>query len=77
MSKTWYPVIDIEKCAECGVCISFCKHGVYEERNNRPVVVNGENCVQGCHGCQKQCPNEAIQYVGDNKQSDNGCSCCC
>ncbi len=47
MSKTWYPVISLEKCSECLICVDFCKHGVYMEKNGRPVVTNPEGCVHG------------------------------
>ncbi|EYE87455.1 4Fe-4S ferredoxin [Fervidicella metallireducens AeB] len=76
MSKTWYPVIDYSQCKECGACINKCKHGVYEQRKNRPVVVNPEGCVHGCRGCQNLCPSGAIQYVGDT-DGNNSCSCGC
>jgi NAD-dependent dihydropyrimidine dehydrogenase PreA subunit len=78
MSKTWYPVINYEKCAECGACVNKCTHGVYnKEKAPRPVVVKPEGCVQGCKGCGKLCPNDAIEYFGDvSRQSDAaGCSC--
>ena len=78
MSKTWYPVIDYEKCVECGSCTNKCKHGVYNQaKAPTPVVVYPEGCVQGCHGCGNLCPAEAIAYVGDQniKAADCGCSC--
>jgi NAD-dependent dihydropyrimidine dehydrogenase PreA subunit len=76
MSKTWYPVIDYSLCLECGACLNKCKQGVYERKENRPVVVYEEGCVQGCHGCQSLCPAGAIEYVGDtSKKSDCGCGC--
>ena len=31
MAKNWYPVIDILTCAECGTCVRFCPHGVYDK----------------------------------------------
>lgn len=30
MAKNWYPVIDILTCMECGTCVNFCPHGVYD-----------------------------------------------
>lgn len=77
MSKTWYPVIDYEKCSECGACTNKCSHGVYDlSKAPTPVVVMPENCIHGCHGCGNICPSEAIQYVGSNNQeSGNCCSC--
>lgn len=79
MSKTWYPKVNLEKCSECLVCMNFCKHGVYAEKNGRPVIVNPEGCVHGCKGCLKQCPTGAIEYVGDNEGScsSGACSCGC
>lgn len=66
MSKKWYPVIDYCNCAECGACVDMCKHGVYDAaKAPTPIVVNGEGCIEGCHGCGSICPNGAITYVGD------------
>jgi NAD-dependent dihydropyrimidine dehydrogenase PreA subunit len=78
MSKTWYPVIDYEKCIECGACNKKCKHGVYDkEKAPTPVVIYPEGCIQNCHGCGNLCPSEAISYVGDNKTNKKLCSCEC
>lgn len=77
MSKTWYPVIDYEKCLECGICTQFCKHGVYDKtKAPTPVVCYPFGCIQGCHGCGNKCPQHAIQYVGDNTNNNSG-GCCC
>lgn len=79
MSKTWYPVINYELCAECGVCTDKCSHGVYDmAKAPRPVVVKPEGCIQGCHGCGALCPNGAIEYFGeaDGNESDGECCGC-
>ncbi len=75
MSKGWYPVIDYEKCTECGACFKKCSHGVYVLLENKPVVIEPENCIHGCRGCQNKCPAEAIEYVGDTGVSYE-CTCC-
>ncbi|GIM27571.1 4Fe-4S ferredoxin [Clostridium polyendosporum] len=78
MSTTWYPVLNYEKCKECGACFNKCKHGVYEMKGSMPVVVYPEGCVQGCHSCGNLCPTGAIEYVGDNNNNKcSGGSCCC
>ncbi len=80
MSKTWYPVIDYEKCMECGVCTDKCKHGVYDQKKvPTPVVIFPKDCIQGCHGCGNLCPTEAITYIGDQeiKGDECGCGCSC
>jgi NAD-dependent dihydropyrimidine dehydrogenase PreA subunit len=78
MSKTWYPVIDYERCIECGTCTSKCKLGVYDLRKApMPAVIAPENCIQGCHGCGNLCPEDAICYVGDKGEGSVNCSCSC
>lgn len=79
MSKIWYPVIDYEKCIECGACVDRCRNGVYDlKKVPTPVVVEADNCIEGCCGCANLCPAEAISYVGDTgKKKDGGGSCGC
>lgn len=85
MSKKWYPVIDYSVCKECGVCISKCSHGVYDQRKApAPKVVLPEGCIEGCHGCGNLCPTGAIRYVGENTgwtppqgEKGNECGCDC
>ncbi len=86
MSKTWYPVINYKTCKECGRCINKCTHGVYDiARMPKPIVIYGEGCIQGCHGCGNLCPSGAITYIGENtdwrprarqnKSYDTECEC--
>ena len=78
MSKNWYPVINYENCIECGACVEMCQNGVYEKGTTKPNVVNPDGCVEGCRGCQVECPSEAIEYAGDvgnESACGPGCSC--
>ncbi len=69
MSKSWYPVIDYEKCIGCLACVEFCPHDVFEVSDGKPEVVNPEGCVDFCKGCLKAaCPVSAISFVGDDKK---------
>ena len=79
MSKTWYPVINYEKCIECGACYNKCGHGVYKMEESRSVVVKPEGCIHGCHGCGNLCPVGAIEYVGDSSKGccEGTCICSC
>lgn len=87
MSKKWYPVINYVVCAECGFCIDMCQHGVYDAgKAPSPIVVNGDGCIEGCHGCGNLCPNGAITYVSDNtgwtppngeENNSHSCDCGC
>jgi len=64
MSKYWYPTIDYDKCEGCFECIQFCPNGVYLQRigNNRPIVANPDNCIDGCKGCETICADAAISF---------------
>ena len=76
MSKTWYPVIDTEKCIECGICVDNCPHNVYDKTKSPvPIVLREENCIQGCKTCGKNCPVGAIEYIGDANKKTGDCSC--
>ncbi len=78
MSKNWYPVINQENCIECGSCVNFCPHGVYEKESDKPIVLSPEECIEGCHGCQGICPAEAITYFGDaGEKPSSACGCGC
>lgn len=78
MAKNWYPVIDILTCVECGTCVAFCPHGVYNKQNAPiSVVVNPAACIDHCRGCAGQCPAGAISYVGDNGGVGGKAGCCC
>lgn len=78
MSSSWYPVIDTDRCTECGVCVEFCKHGVYDKGAAKPMVIGPEHCVEGCHGCQSKCAAEAITYFGEGTvKATDTCSCEC
>jgi len=92
MAQKWYPVIDILTCIECGTCVNFCSHSVYDKQKApTPLVVYPIGCVDHCHGCGNKCPVGAISYVGDDtgwiapalkgkeQKSDtsSGCGCGC
>ncbi|MCL2319377.1 MAG: DUF2703 domain-containing protein [Treponema sp.] len=67
MSKNWYPVIDRKICIECGACVEKCSHGVYDKKSPmKPVIINTDGCIEGCHGCGNLCPTGSITYVGEN-----------
>lgn len=67
MAKTWYPIIDRDRCIDCGTCVEFCPHGVYTRNGECPEVTAPESCVEFCRGCAKICPAEAIRFHGDEE----------
>lgn len=78
MSQNWYPVIDILSCIECGTCIQFCQHGVYDKNQYPlPAIIHPEGCINNCHGCQIRCPSKAISYAGENIKNMKQSHYCC
>ncbi len=58
----WHPLIDNEKCTNCGFCYNYCPKGVFEKNNQNIIVKNPADCVDGCHGCEWKCPGNAISF---------------
>mgnify|MGYP005851815605 CR=1 FL=1 len=58
----WYPTINAELCINCGNCLEFCEHNVFEEGETIMKVVNPYNCVVGCRSCRKDCPVDALSF---------------
>ena len=79
----WFPIIDYEKCTGCLACLEKCTHNVYVEENGKPKVVNPENCVVGCVGCDDVCSQKAIsppskeylKKITKHKDFKMQCSC--
>ena len=58
----WYPSIDYAKCTGCMSCVRKCTYGVYSEEGDKPKVVKPKNCLVGCTGCERVCPQGAISH---------------
>ena len=56
------PIIDSEKCLQCGECVDVCPVDVYygSKANEIPTVSYGEDCYF-CSACIIECPNDAIE----------------
>lgn len=65
MAKNWYPIVDLEKCIECGECTAHCKKGVYDKTVMPPKVIAPDNCSFMCECCSGLCPTEAITYYSE------------
>lgn len=68
----WNPIIDVEKCTGCGMCVTSCGRNVFDFdfKNNKAVVARPLNCMVGCTSCECWCIFNAIsfperQYVRD------------
>jgi len=53
------PVIEIEKCNGCGLCVSVCTCGALSIKDNVVTIIEVDNCGW-CTQCELVCPNDAI-----------------
>ena len=70
--EAWHPVIDKERCTECGKCHDFCLFGVYTFREGTVKVTNPQNCKNNCPACARVCPSKAIIFPKYEKSPING-----
>lgn len=67
----WNPTVDHDKCTGCGICVEYCKLGVYdaieENGEKRSIVKTPNNCVVFCTGCKGECPVGAISFPSRQK----------
>lgn len=62
-AERWYPVIDYDRCTDCGQCLEFCLFGVYGRDDGGHVVVAAPDvCKPGCPACARVCPSQAIMF---------------
>ena len=53
------PIIDPEKCQQCGLCVGVCGCGALQKTQEGVRVVWMDDC-QWCTLCELACPHEAI-----------------
>ncbi len=71
--RPWFPVIDYDRCNECGACIDFCLFGVYQKNNTGKIAVaNPGNCKDNCPACARVCPHQAVIFPKYDKAPING-----
>jgi len=69
----WFPVIDYERCTDCGQCLGFCLFDVYaRDAEGKVRVVNPANCKTNCPACARVCPAQAIMFPKHKDPAVNG-----
>jgi len=68
----WYPVIDKNRCNNCGKCIDFCLFGVYSKKDQKIVVTQPTECKTNCPACSRVCPQQAIIFPKHDEEPFNG-----
>ena len=59
----WFPVIDRDRCTDCGQCLDFCLFGVFTREDGKVIVQNPYNCKDLCPACARVCPTGAIVFA--------------
>jgi NAD-dependent dihydropyrimidine dehydrogenase PreA subunit len=71
--EAWFPIIDKERCTECGKCHDFCLFGVYaKSADGRVCVVQPQSCKNNCPACARVCPSRAVIFPKYEKSPVNG-----
>lgn len=71
-TDAWYPVLDKEKCINCGKCHDFCLFGVYSIEDGEVKVSQPLNCKNNCPACARVCPVEAVIFAKHEQAPING-----
>lgn len=60
--RVFRPVVDKEKCNQCGMCQMYCPDAAIDDELN----VDPDFC-KGCGICANECPKKAITMVREEK----------
>ena len=57
------PVIDLEKCDACGLCVEVCSEDVFygSKKDSPPHITYREECWH-CGACEVECHRAAISF---------------
>jgi len=59
--RVFRPVIDREKCNQCGLCQMYCPEGAIDQN-----LTIDLNFCKGCGICANECPKKAIEMVRED-----------
>lgn len=64
--RTEKPVMNKEKCIECGICMTLCPVCSIAMDKSERYIINYDFC-KGCGICAKECPPNAINMVSEGE----------
>ncbi len=60
--RTFRPVVNLEKCTGCGICVKFCPDNalkLVDMKGGKKIKIDYEHC-KGCLICVDECPFKAF-----------------
>ena len=60
------PVMNKEKCVECGICLTYCPVNSIEVKSDK-YIINYDFC-KGCGICSNECPKTAIDMIEEGDE---------
>ena len=60
------PVMNKEKCVECGICLTYCPVISIEFKSDK-YIINYDFC-KGCGICSNECPKTAIDMIEEGDE---------
>ncbi len=55
------PIINKDKCNNCGTCTEICPIGYFEKKGGEVIVVKPEQECLECEACVQNCEKNAIK----------------
>ena len=68
--RDFRPVMNKEKCVECGICLTFCPLCAVR-REGKKYIITYDYC-KGCGLCAHECPKKAIDMLPEHEAAGKG-----
>ncbi len=59
MNEWALPILDLEKCTGCGLCVEYCPTKAVIMIDERPNIIRSQSCTY-CGICEEICPEGVI-----------------
>jgi NAD-dependent dihydropyrimidine dehydrogenase PreA subunit len=60
-----HPIVNVDECSGCGICVDACPQDVLDIVRNVATVVNEDACI-ACGDCMEECPMGAIEEIEED-----------
>ncbi len=65
--RSFRPVVDLEKCVKCYLCIDLCPEGAISALPEKKGVQVDYDYCKGCGICASECPQKSYTMVPEEK----------